>query len=139
MSTTTWPAARAARWAPRSVRPKKGSVTSRTTRPTADAVPERRARAAALGRWPSSRAAVPTASEVACEMRPEDLPEKTSDTVVCETPARRATSTLVTLRERGDTAPVTGRELREFAGMRASHHAGAAGCAQPELQLWRNT
>jgi hypothetical protein len=29
-------------------------------------------------------------------MRPADLPDSTSDTVDCDTPARRATSTLVT-------------------------------------------
>src|SRR3954451_11039028 len=56
-------------------------------------------------------------------MRPGALPENTSETVVCDTPARLATSTLVTLRGRDDGAPVTGRELREFAGIRRSHHA----------------
>src|SRR3954454_22183562 len=35
-------------------------------------------------------------------MRPAALPLSTSETVVCDTPARRATSTLVTLRRLGD-------------------------------------
>jgi hypothetical protein len=55
---------------------------------------------------------------VASEIRPEALPEKTSETVVWLTPAFLATSTLVTLRDRRDGAPVTGRELREFAAIR---------------------
>ena len=37
-----------------------------------------------------------TAASVLAEMRPADLPESTSDTVDCETPAALATSTLVT-------------------------------------------
>jgi hypothetical protein len=39
---------------------------------------------------------------VRSETRPEALPEKTSETVACETPARAATSTLVTLLRGGE-------------------------------------
>jgi hypothetical protein len=53
------------------------------------------------------------------------LPERTSETVVWETPARLATSTLVTLRALRDAAPVTGRRVRDVLAIRGSQHAGA--------------
>jgi hypothetical protein len=59
------------------------------------------------------------------ETRPTALPERTSETVVWETPACLATSMLVTLRELREAAPVTGRELREFEAMPGLQHAGA--------------
>jgi hypothetical protein len=62
---------------------------------------------------------------VASETRPTALPDRTSETVVWETPARLATSTLVTVREVRDAAPVTGRELRELEAMPGLQHAGA--------------
>src|SRR3954447_18245749 len=68
-------------------------------------------------------------------MRPGALPEKTSETVVCETPARLATSTLVTLRERWDGVRVTGRELRASRGMRGIS-AGAASTCCPRIWRW---
>jgi hypothetical protein len=55
------------------------------------------------------------------------LPESTSETVVCETPARLATSTLVTVRDRAEGAPMTGRGLRELGAMDGSHHVAASG------------
>src|SRR5262249_9163868 len=58
------------------------------------------------------RAARRTASAVVSEIRPAALPLRTSETVVCETPARRATSTLVTLRGLGEDVAMSG-----------SHHA----------------
>jgi hypothetical protein len=72
---------------------------------------------------------VRTASAVVAETRPGALPESTSETVLCETPARRATSTLVTLRDRAEGAPVTGRGLRELEAMDGSHHAAPSGAA----------
>jgi hypothetical protein len=45
------------------------------------------------------------------------LPERTRETVVWETPARLATSMLVTFRDRDEAAPVTGRDVREFSAM----------------------
>jgi hypothetical protein len=53
------------------------------------------------------------------------LPDRTSETVVWDTPARLATSTLVTFRGLRDAAPVTGRELREFVAMWGLQHATA--------------
>src|SRR4051812_3740219 len=131
MSTTTWPASRAACWAPRSVRPKNGCVTSRTTSPTADAVPLLSALAAALGRYPSSRAATRTASAVDSDTRPGALPDSTSDTVVCETPARLATSTLVTFRDRAEAAPETGLGWRALEAITGSHHARPTDACRP--------
>src|SRR3954452_19529008 len=69
---------------------------SGTTSATLRATPVRSARAATFGRYPSSAAAARTASSVRAEMRPRALPESTSETVDCDTPARRATSMLVT-------------------------------------------
>jgi hypothetical protein len=72
-------------------------------------------------------------------MRPTALPESTSETVVCETPARLATSTLVTLRALRDGAPVTGRELREFAAMAGTSARRASTCAVIRSTLVRMT
>jgi hypothetical protein len=74
---------------------------------------------------------VHTASAVVVETRPGALPESTSETVLCETPARRATSTLVILRDRAEGAPVTGRGLRGLGAMDGSHHAAPSGAAAP--------
>src|SRR4051794_24992606 len=65
-------------------------------RATLRAAPVRSARAATLGRYPRSAAARRTAASVALDTRPVALPDMTSETVDCEIPARRATSTLVT-------------------------------------------
>src|SRR3954451_24069041 len=89
--------------------PKNGFVTSGTTRATLRAAPVRSARAAAFGRYPSSAAARRTVFSVPADTRPLALPDITSETVDCETPARRATSTLVT-------------RLSAARAMRESHH-----------------
>jgi hypothetical protein len=56
------------------------------------------------------------------------LPERTSETVDWETPARLATSTLVTFRDVRDGAPVTWRGLREFEAIGGlQHERGSTG------------
>ena len=74
-------------------------------------------------------------------MRPADLPDSTSETVDCDTPARRATSTLVTLesaramdgynhvdgRSRRGGGPAHGRDLRRAAAARRRGAARRAG------------
>src|SRR6185436_18295867 len=59
-------------------------------------------------------------------MRPADLPDSTSDTVDCDTPARRATSTLVTLES--DRA-ITRYNHVDGRRRRGGHPAGGARAA----------